>query len=175
MTTWVLLAGLPGTGKSTLATALADRLSAVILDKDRVRDALFPGPATDYSAEQDQVAAQAMLQSAHYLTAKNRASYIFFDGRTFSSRARIDEVIEAAEQAGAHWRILHLTCTDAVAEQRLANTDPTHPAKNRDIQLYRRVQQSFEPIVRPKYDIDTTAGIAEALKGAQAYLEQPTR
>ena len=49
MTTWVLFAGLPGTGKSTLARAIAGRLGAAVLDKDRVRGALFPRGLTDYT------------------------------------------------------------------------------------------------------------------------------
>ncbi len=73
MTTWVLFAGLPGTGKSTLAKALAERLGAAILDKDRVRGALFPGLLTDYSAEQDQLCMRAMLEAAAYLTECQRA------------------------------------------------------------------------------------------------------
>ena len=124
MTTWVLFAGLPGTGKSTLARALAERMDAVVLDKDRVRGALFPGALTDYSAEQDQVCMRAMLEAAAYLTERRRVEYIFFDGRTFSTRAQIEEVLLAAEQAGARWRILHVTCADAVAEERLAAQRP---------------------------------------------------
>lgn len=77
MTTWVLFAGLPGTGKSTLARALAGRLNAAILDKDRVRGALFPGALTDYSASQDQVCMQAMLAAAAYLTERRRVPLIF--------------------------------------------------------------------------------------------------
>ena len=86
MTTWVMFAGLPGTGKSTLARALAERLGAAILDKDRVRGALFPGALTDYSAEQDQLCMRAMLEAAAYLTERRRVEYIFFDGRTFSTQ-----------------------------------------------------------------------------------------
>ena len=96
MITWVLFAGLPGTGKSTLARALAERMPAVVLDKDRVRGALFPGALTDYSAEQDRVCMRAMLDAAAYLTERRRVEYIFFDGRTFSTKAQIDEVLLAA-------------------------------------------------------------------------------
>jgi predicted kinase len=169
-TTWVIFAGLPGTGKSTLARALAERLGAAILDKDRIRGALFPDALTDYSPEQDQLCMRAMLEAAAYLTERRRVKYVFFDGRTFSTRGQIEEVLLAAEQAGARWRILHITCADAVAEERLARNDPGHPAKNRDPALYRRIKQHFEPILQPKLEVDTTAGIERELRAVEAYL-----
>ena len=101
MLTWVLFAGLPGTGKSTLARVLARRLPAAILDKDSVRSALFPGELTDYSPEQDQLCMAAILHAAVYLTERRRVDYIFFDGRTFSTRAQIEDVLRAAASAGA--------------------------------------------------------------------------
>jgi predicted kinase len=168
--TWVIFAGLPGTGKSTLARALADRLGAAILDKDRVRGALFPDALTDYSAEQDQLCMRAIVEAAAYLTERRRVKYIFFDGRTFSARAQIEDVLLAAKQAGARWRILHVTCADAVAEERLARNDPGHPAKNRDPALYRRIKQHFEPILQPKLEVDTTLGVDRTLEAVEGYL-----
>jgi predicted kinase len=169
MTAWVLFAGLPGTGKSTLARAMAERLGAAVLDKDRVRSGLFPGALTDYSAEQDQLCMRAMLEAAAYLTERRQVDYIFFDGRTFSTRAQIEEVLLAA-RAGARWRILHVTCTDAVAEQRLVRNDPAHPARNRDPGLYRSIKQRFEPILQPKLEVDTTLGIERELAAVESYL-----
>ena len=170
-TTWVIFAGLPGTGKSSLARALAERLSAAILDKDRVRGALFPGALTDYSAEQDQLCMRAMLEAAAYLTERRQVEYIFFDGRTFSTQGQIEEVLLAAKQAGARWRILHVTCEDAIAEERLDRNDPDHPAKNRDPALYRRIKQHFEPILQPKLEVDTTLGIQGVLATVEGYLK----
>jgi predicted kinase len=171
MTTWVLFAGLPGTGKSTLARALAERLGAAVLDKDRVRGALFPGALTDYSAEQDQLCMRAMLESAVYLTERQRTEYLFLDGRTFSTQAQIQEVLRAAERAGARWRIVHLTCADAVAEERLTRNDPAHPAKNRDPALYRTIKQHFEPIQQATLAVDTTLGVEGQLAVVEGYLK----
>jgi predicted kinase len=170
MTTWVLFAGLPGTGKSTLARAIAQRLGAAVLDKDRVRGALFPGALTDYSPQQDQLCMRAMLEAAAYLTESKRVEYIFFDGRTFSKQAQIEEVLLAAARAGARWRIVHVKCADAIAEERLARTDPSHPAQNRDAALYRRIKQHFDPIPQAKLEVDTTSGTDVVLTVVQEYV-----
>ena len=171
MTTWVLFAGLPGTGKSTLARALAGRLDAAVLDKDRVRASLFPGAFTDYTTQQDELCLRAMLEAAAYLTERKRAEFIFFDGRTFSGQTQIEEVLGAAERAAAHWRIVHVHCADAVAEERLRRTDPSNPAQNRDPALYRRIQQQFEPIIQPKLEVDTTLGMDAVLSVVEEYLK----
>jgi adenylylsulfate kinase len=170
MTTWVVFAGLPGTGKSTLARALAERLSAAVLDKDRVRAALFPGRLTDYTTEQDDLCLRAMEQAAAWLTERERVTWVFFDGRTFSTRAQIGDVLRAAERCGANWRILHLTCQDAVAEQRLSGGDANHPARNRTPELYRTIQQRFEPILQPHLQVDTTGGVEGQLARVERYL-----
>lgn len=171
MTTWVLLAGLPATGKSTLARALAERLEgAAVLDKDRVRAALFPADMVDYTTEQDDLCMRAMLEAATCLTRHLRASFLFFDGRTFSRSTQIDAVLEAATAAGATWRILHLVCSDAAAKARLRSGDPDHPAGNRNMELYQRVKAASEPISHPKLDLDTTDGVEPLVASAIEYL-----
>ena len=174
MITWILLAGPPASGKSTLAGALQDRLKAIVLDKDRIRNALFPGALTDYSSEQDDLCMRAILDAAAYLTSHNRAAFIIFDGRSFSRKQQIDEVLSAAELAGAAVKILHLSCANSTAGERLRPNHQAHPARNRDMALYLKVKQSFEPIPHPKLDIDTTFGFEAQLDAIYGYLTSAT-
>lgn len=58
----IAMAGLPGVGKSTLARALAARLDAVVLDKDRIRASLFPPSHVDYSRDQDDFCIDVMYR-----------------------------------------------------------------------------------------------------------------
>jgi predicted kinase len=168
MTVWVILAGLPGSGKSTLARALVARLGGAVLDKDRVREALFPGALTDYTREQDDLCMRAMLEAAGYLT--GRVGFVFLDGRTFSRREQVEEVVSAAERTGARWRILHVTCADAVAEARLSAAGGDNPARNRDATLYREIRARFEAIVLPHMVVDTTDGMDGVVDLAITYV-----
>ena len=170
MTTWVLLAGLPGTGKSTLARKLQEKLGGVVLDKDRVREALFPGTMTDYSHEQDDLCMQMILEAAIYLTQRNRAPFIFLDGRTFSRRQQVEDVLRIVQQLGVAWRILLLQCADGVVMERLSKSAGEHPAGNRNFALYQQLKTSFEAIVYPRLDLDTTKGVDPVLEDAVRHL-----
>ncbi|TCK70242.1 putative kinase [Acidipila rosea] len=165
-----MLAGLPGTGKTTLAQALVERLNAVAIDKDRVRAALFPGAATDYTAAQNSLCMDAMLSAAEYLVTHQQPQYIIFDGRTFSRAAQIEQVIAAAKKVGARWAIIVLECSEAVARQRLALNASKHPAHDRNISLYLRIKSEFEPIVRPALRVDTSDGVGQILPTVLEFL-----
>ncbi len=173
MPTYVLLTGLPGVGKSTLAAALARRLPAVILSKDAVRAALFAGPLTDFSLEQDDLCFNAVLQAAAYLAIRHRAEFFLLDGRTFSKRVQVEQAIAAAQLEGCSWKILHLVCPDELAEHRLIESSHTHPALNRTAELYRQVKAAFEPITHPKLDIDTSQPLEQSVQQAVDYLTAP--
>ena len=84
----VIMAGLPGAGKSTVARELAHRLRGVVLDKDAIRAALFDPAHVEYSLTQDDFCQEIMLRTAAYLLAKDSEIPILLDGRTFSRRYR---------------------------------------------------------------------------------------
>ena len=153
----VLMAGLPGTGKSTLARALADRLHGAVLSKDEIRHAIFAPDDVEYSTAQDDFVLQIMLEGAAWLLQRDPQRTVFLDGRTFSKRYQIDEVLKAAEKLRQPWRILECISSDEVARTRIESQQSSgdHPAHNRDFDLYLAVKTRFEPITLPKTVIDT--------------------
>jgi len=164
------MAGLPGTGKSTLAKALAVQLSGTVLDKDTIRHAIFEPRDVEYSTEQDDFCMEVMLQSAEYLFRRDPTRHVFLDGRTFSRRYQIDRVIEFATRPNQPWRILECVCSDESAKARLAQAT-AHPAGNRDFELYLEVKRRFEPITLPKTVLDTDMAIDACVLSALKALE----
>lgn len=167
----ILMAGLPGTGKTTLARELARRTQGALLSKDEIRAALFSPDDVEYSVKQDDFVMEIMLEAARFLLQNAPTRKIFLDGRTFSRRYQIDRVLKFARELAQPWTIIECTCSDESARRRLdLEPDPTHPAHNRTFALYLEVKAHFEPIAYPKTTISTDQQLEHSLKEALAAL-----
>jgi len=169
----VLMAGLPGTGKSTLARELAVRTSGRVLSKDEIRHAIFLPQEIEYSSAQDDYCLQVMLETAGFLVSRSPGRTIFLDGRPFSRRYQVDNALAAAVSLQQSWRILECICSDETAHRRLGAAAGAHPAGNRDYQLYLEVKSHFEAITHPKTVIDTEQPLETCVMQALAALPTP--
>jgi predicted kinase len=169
----VAMAGLPATGKSTLAARLARELGAVVLDKDRVRAVLFPPPVLDYSREQDDVCMAAIYRAAACILGSDRRRTVILDGRTFAHADQVHDLSARAAAMGEVPRIIECVCADEVARRRLEEDQArgAHPAGNRTVALYLALKAEREPIHAPRLVLDTGAlSPEECLGRCRRYL-----
>jgi adenylylsulfate kinase len=167
----ILVAGLPGTGKTTLARELASRTQGALLSKDEIRAALFSPEDIKYSVKQDDFVMESMLGAARFLLQNAPTRKIFLDGRTFSRRYQIDRVLKFAGELAQPWMIVECTCSEESARRRLdLEADPSHPAHNRTFALYLEVKARFEPITYPKTTISTDQPPDQCIEQALAAI-----
>jgi predicted kinase len=153
----ITMAGLPGTGKSTLARALSKRLPALLLDKDVLRAALFPPEEIEYSTQQDDFVVDILLQVANFYVQKDPARHIILDGRPFSKERQVNSVVNYAQAHAWELRFIYCTCSDEIAQARLEHdlTVGGHLAANRNYDMYLKVKAQSEPLKVTHLRLDT--------------------
>ena len=170
------MAGLPGTGKSTLAGRLAAELGGVVLSKDVVRSAMFPPGVLDYSAAQDDAAMAAVYAAARLILATDPGRVVILDGRTFRKAVQVEALLTCGREVGQTPGVIECVCDAATARARLDHDAAVggHPAGNRTGALHAIVQATAEPLTVPRLVLDTgRLTPAECLARAIEYLRSP--
>ncbi len=165
----VVLVGLPGAGKSTLAAALAARIpDARVIDKDQVRNALFA--PCDYSAAERDVTFAAMLDAARYHLGRGRV--VLFDGLTFSRQSEVLAAEAVATDSGAFTAVIVCDVPVKVAVERCERDAASggHLAANRNGDLVRRVAAEMEEPPGDYLTVSMTGDLDTVVEDVLAYI-----
>ncbi|QSG02973.1 AAA family ATPase [Natranaeroarchaeum sulfidigenes] len=149
----VVLCGLPGVGKSTVAEFVAERIDARRLRTDVVRKELYDDP--QYTDEEIASVYRELFERTE--TAVKRGESIVLDG-TFAERKRRRAVREIAAESEAAFRLLEVVCERSVAEERIA--DRGEGMSDADVEVYRQFREEFHPIEMYHVAIDNSGSAA---------------
>jgi aminoglycoside phosphotransferase family enzyme/predicted kinase len=133
----VLVGGMVGTGKSSVAAELADRLDGVVIASDRVRKRLAGVAPTArvggawqsgaYTAEHSDRTYAGLLERAQPVLASGRVAIL---DATFGRRARREAAVQLAGKLGVPVKFVEVRCAADLVRERLARraaagTDPS--------------------------------------------------
>jgi len=155
----LMLAGLPATGKTRVASELGRRTGAVVLESDAIRRLLFR--ERHYTRAENRRLFAAIHAAIDALLAR-RASVIV-DATNLAERERTP-LYEMAERNGAHVILAHVTAPNDIVRERLERRSAGEPSHSEaDLAVYERMQPRVEQIRRPHHVIDTSENIEPAL------------
>lgn len=165
----MIVCGLMGSGKTTLATVLADRLGSDVLSTDTIRRELLgasPSPSAfneaHYAPQLRQQVYHEMLRRAGALL-KQGVSLVL-DG-AFLTAAQRRAAVELAETCGAASLLVHCVCPAVVALERIERRAAGASLSEARPELYASQQSAQEPLHEGRViEVDTTSalGVQEA-------------
>jgi predicted kinase len=173
----IVVRGLPGTGKSTLATALARDLEADLLQTDVIRQELFPDPSGQpdrYGREQKQQVYDQTLRCCE--DALLRGASVVLDG-VFLTAPLLREARATAVRQGAEFLVVECECPSDVAvariARRLASEDSVSEA-TADVYWQHRASATAIPHDIPMCRVDTTNALSQMQQTVYGRLRQHT-
>lgn len=158
---FLVVSGLPGTGKTFFCRKLAEKQPFCILESDALRKVLFPSP--DYSTDESARLFAACHSLIEWLL-KNGVPVIF-DATNLSERHR-EHLYRIGDRTGARLVVVRVEAPPAVAYQRLqARTNGAIPEDKSDAdwEVYRQMKPRAEKIRRNHFAVDTSQDIAPAI------------
>jgi len=158
---FVVVSGLPGTGKSFFCRKLAERLSFYILESDAMRKTLFPSP--DYGAAES----ARLFAACHSLIEEllDKGMSLIFDATNLSERHR-ERLYRISNRTGAKLILVRVEAPPSVVYQRLhARGDGADSESQSDAgwEVYRRMKPTVDKIQRNHFVVDTSRDITPVI------------
>ena len=165
----VALCGLPGTGKSHFAAALARRIPCLTLGSDRLRKLLAPQP--QYTREEH----ARVFRAAHALLELLLAEgyRVVFDATNLTERAR-EPLYDIAARAETPIVLVQFDAPPGLVRQRLARRSQglvSDTYSDADWRIYCRLYPGQEPVAGPHFDVDSSGSIEPVLDEVVKLLE----
>jgi aminoglycoside phosphotransferase family enzyme/predicted kinase len=179
---WVMIIrGLSGTGKSTLAEVLSQRIATQWLRTDRIRREIFPRAPTESQVNQGQYtpAARAAVYNEMLRRAEDLAEQgmsVILDG-TFLAAEPCARAAALARRHGAMPLILRCHCPRAVALQRIRErVAEGESLSDATMEIYDQQQRTEEPVPLdvPSFHVDTSNAVPAMLDELVARLRPIT-
>ncbi|MDH3649103.1 MAG: ATP-binding protein [Saprospiraceae bacterium] len=160
----IIVAGLPGSGKTYLARRVAIALHFPYLGTDQLRKHLFPEPS--YSNREKEMVYDQLRQSMASFLKKGIS--LVMDG-TFYHREWRDAVIAEAEGLGAQVFIIKVWASEEVISDRLSHPRPDSDA---DISVHEKIKKQSDTWDRPSLMLQSgIKPIEEMVDDALAYVQ----
>ncbi|MFO7892398.1 MAG: AAA family ATPase [Longimicrobiales bacterium] len=180
----VILAGLPGVGKSVLARGLVEAADLQWIDTDRVRKRIAadrePGNATGFG---EGIYTPEWTERTYAACLREARSVLFDGGRvvvegSFRTEGRRTEFLEAARALGVPAVLLVCQADRETVRRRLLDREQNGvdaEASDADWRIYREMERRWEPLDRTRpemHRIPTDRSPDEALRDALEILQQ---
>jgi len=156
---FIVVSGLPGTGKSYFCSKLAERLQFIILESDALRKALFSSPG--YSAAES----GRLFRAIHLLIERllKKGVSLILDATNLSERYR-ERLYSIAERLDVKLILVRVEAPPQVVRERLkARQENPENKSDADWAVYQRMKSSVQKIWRNHYAVDTSRDITPVL------------
>ena len=145
----VIICGLPGVGKTTLASGLAPLINATVLSTDKIRKELLATPT--YIWEERRLVYDVMTLIAKYF--QNAGVNCILDA-TFSTESSRNEVRRKLAPTPNQFSIIECICSEDIIMSRLKNRENDY--SDADISIYRKMKNIYEPVRGEHIIVDTS-------------------
>jgi len=156
---FVVVSGLPGTGKSYFCRKLAEKFPFIILESDALRKALLSSP--NYSAEES----SRLFQAIHSLIERllKKGISVILDATNLSERNR-EYLYSIAEHAGIKLIMVRVEAPPELVQARLSRRREDKESKSEaDWTIYQKMKPTAEKISHRHYAVDTSMDITPVL------------
>ncbi|PSP55014.1 kinase [Halobacteriales archaeon QS_1_67_19] len=154
---FVVVCGLPGVGKTTVAEDIADRLDGRLLRTDVIRKDILSDP--QYTEEESRTVYGEMFDRAQGTVESGRS--VVLDG-TFKDTGYRNRAVELSEALDADFELVKVECAEDVVRNRIRSRQDD--ASDADFEVYTMYRDSFDPISRDHLTVDNSAGLDETVR-----------
>jgi predicted kinase len=146
----ILVCGLPGTGKTTVAKKIADKTGSFVFNTDIVRKELFEKPG--YTENEKSLIYNLLFEMAEKFlrSAKN----VVLDG-TFYKKELRERVRKIAEKMNSDFHLVEVKCEEKILKGRMGKRKKEKTPSDADFGVYMKIKKEFEPISEKHFVIDT--------------------